>query len=67
MNEKLKPCPFCGSDNWDRLWDGSHFQMLFHKDDCYLNCDGNPEMILDGDAIHQARWNRRAEVSHEQG
>jgi hypothetical protein len=55
--EKLKPCPFCGADDW--FFDGISFWCLEHHEGCHLYVDGNPEMILNNDKGQIGAWNRR--------
>lgn len=65
MNEKLKPCPFCGGkahldkDRW------GYYQEIYYKVECanLLNCGAETQRYrAKSDAIKV--WNRRADDVH---
>ncbi len=57
MNDKLKPCPFCGSENLDEGRDTMDSTVHFHV--YCLDCQGaGPEGDTSG--IAEGNWNRRA-------
>jgi hypothetical protein len=64
---KLKPCPFCGADEWvERFGDGETY--LIHKYDCFLMRDDFVETIIplfQKDRIDAKKWNRRAKAERE--
>lgn len=57
MKEKLKPCPFCGSENV-KLTEVSDAYYKYRVICCGCEIRTSPEHI---DAIAIAAWNRRAE------
>jgi len=67
---ELKPCPFGCSGKWKKVpsFFDKHWQ-LEHDDNCHLAIveDMGITEFLVGDRKSINRWNRRTEVSHEQG
>jgi len=56
MNEKLKPCPFCGVK--PKLVKGTHDFYVSHKMDCYIRRFTDTGNWLPEEAVSD--WNRRA-------
>lgn len=69
MHEKLKPCPFCGSENVE-LRAGALFNGAVHCNDCTADVVFDAvRLTLSGDdnwrdAVIEG-WNRRAEVKDD--
>ena len=61
MADALKPCPFCGANEWfDDEADGRPYIVLPHDDDCFESFGGRPEMWLDPQNAEEVRrWNHR--------
>ena len=58
MSVKLKPCPFCGSNNVSLNHCGLEKGVVFVM--CNICCSFGPNGVHDEDATE--KWNRRAEV-----
>ena len=56
--EKLKPCPFCGSEAETEFNVVFGYQAICTNEDCFMNETLMHDMATEQDAIET--WNRRA-------
>lgn len=63
MENKLKPCPFCGETELIGVYFRRFFNMDFHYGYCLICGARGPRNIDKQEAIEA--WNRRAEVRQD--